>query len=159
MMTSYTAIRCTLIGFGLLAIPAGLAGLRTVEVDLDPVDGATNTSIETGNLGALDSLVVSLVDHNPFRLDRSPAAIAYNSGPVEPADVEPTPPKPHLLLTGILWGEEPSAIVEGLPGIEGARVLRVGESSGSIRIRRITRQDVTLVGMDTTWMLQVRKPW
>jgi hypothetical protein len=110
-------------------------------------------------MGPLDSLVQAVVDHDPFRLTRSPAAIAYSSVQVEAAYVEPAPPKPQLVLTGIVWGDEPSAIVEGLPGIEGARLLRPGEPIGGIRIRRITRQDVTLVGMDTSWVLQVRKPW
>jgi hypothetical protein len=148
-----------LVAAGVLAIPLGLAGLRPIKATAEGSDAVLPVPPESASPAPLDSLALLVVNHDPFRLTRSPAAIAYSPAPVEPVYVEPPPPKPQLVLTGIVWGDEPSAIVEGLPGIEGARVLRVGESSGSVRIRRITRQDVTLVGLDTTWVLQVRKPW
>lgn len=158
-MTRTGVARLILIGLGMLAIPTGVAGLRSVEAHLDPAGGAAIPATDTPGVGVLDSLVLAVVDHDPFRLTRSPAATAYSPVPVEPVYVEPPPPKPQLVLTGIMWGDEPIAIVEGVPGIDGARLLRPGDSVGGIRIRRITRQDVTLVGMDTTWVLQVRKPW
>jgi hypothetical protein len=66
---------------------------------------------------------------------------------------------PVPLLTGILWGPEPSAILEGLPGMEGAALLRTGERLGPIQVRRITRDRVELAGLDTVWVLRVRAPW
>jgi hypothetical protein len=159
MMTAHTASRFLLIGAGLLAIPAAVAGLRSVEVEMEPEGNTVSEVTEVMGIGPLDSLVLVLAEHDPFRMARSPAAVAYSSAPVEATFLEPAPPKPQLALTGIMWGDEPSAILEGLPGVEGAQVLRAGESIGGIRTRRITRQDVTLVGMDTIWVLHVRKPW
>lgn len=152
-------LRLLLVGAGVLAIPVGFIGSRPIEVTLDTASSPTSGAHLPDAPTSLDSLRLAVINRNPLRMSRSPADVAYSLLPAEPPYVEPPPPKPQLVLTGILWSDEPSAIVEGLPGVEGARVLRVGESSGSIRIRRITRQDVTLVGMDTTWVLQVRKPW
>ncbi|MEO8201002.1 MAG: hypothetical protein ABI679_10810 [Gemmatimonadota bacterium] len=92
-------------------------------------------------------------------MTRAPASAAYSPVPSEPMPVEALPPKPLLMLTGILWDRDPAAIVEGLPGVEGGRLLRAGESIGGVKVRRITEHDVTLSGMDTTWVLEVRKPW
>jgi hypothetical protein len=63
------------------------------------------------------------------------------------------------MLTGIVWGRDPAAVLEGVPGVDGARLVRSGEELAGFRVRRITAQTVTVTGMDTTWVLEVRKPW
>lgn len=158
-MTRYSAFRFALIAAGLPTIPLGIAGLRPVEAHLGASEPTVPGAAESVSVVPLDSLTLAIVGHDPFRLSRSAAAIAYSLVPPEAVYIEPPPPKPQLVLTGIIWGDEPSAIVEGLPGVEGARLLRAGEASGGVRVRRITRQNVSLVGMDTTWVLEVRKPW
>lgn len=106
-----------------------------------------------------DSLDARVVARNPFRPSRRPAAVAFDPNPVPPPPAEVPPPKPTLALTGIVWGGEPSAVVEGFPGLDGAQLVRVGEVFAGFRIRRITAHEVTVTGMDTTWVLRVRTPW
>ena len=158
-MKRHLAVRLLLIGSGALAVPAGLIGVRPIEVELDSYSPLSDKPQTRVTVLPSDSLGLSIIEHDLFRLSRSPAEVAFSLVPPEPVYVEPPPPKPQLVLSGIVWGEEPSALVEGLPGVEGVRLMRVGDSSGAIKLKRVTRTDATLVGMDTTWVLQVRKPW
>ena len=66
-----------------------------------------------------------------------------------------------LSLLGIVWdgGRDPTALLEGLPGVEGPRVVRRGEHVGDLRVRTIARDHVMVLGPDTTWILTVREPW
>lgn len=105
-----------------------------------------------------DSLASVTIRQDPFRAARRPAAAAYDpaiGAPGAPA----APAKPLLTLVGLVAGPEPSAVVEGIPGVDGARALRVGDSVGGFTIRRITTDRVVIAGMDTTWVLNVREPW
>ena len=63
-----------------------------------------------------------------------------------------TPPR-------LVVGADPSAVIEGFPGIQGPRVVRPGDVIGQLTVRRIEAARVEVIGMDTTWMLTVRKPW
>jgi len=100
------------------------------------------------------------VARDPFRIARRPAPVAYDlvRAAQPPA---PVPPKPALVLTGIVWdrGGNPSAVLDGVPGAGGPRVVRSGERIGALLIRRIERDRVVVVGLDTTWTLTVREPW
>jgi hypothetical protein len=51
------------------------------------------------------------------------------------------------------------AVLEGLPGIQGPRVLQLGERVGGLTVRRIKGDVVTVTGLDTTWTLRVKEPW
>jgi len=107
-----------------------------------------------------DSLSM-LVVRDPFRIARVPAVTPYDplrNGPDVVPD-QPPPPKPALLLSGILWGRESIAVLEGIPGIEGPRVVQVGDTVGGLTVRRILAQLVEVRGYDTTWMLTVREAW
>jgi len=102
--------------------------------------------------------VKAIVSRDPFRLGRRPAVIAYD--PVRLAEqLAPATPKPVLLLVGVLSGADPSAVVEGFPGVEGSRVVRVGDIIAGLRIKQIANNRVVIAGMDTTWVLQVKEPW
>lgn len=99
-----------------------------------------------------------VVGRDPFRATRRPAPTAYN--PIAVATPEAPPaPKPVLTLTGIVWGELPEAVLEGLPGTNGPRVVRQGETLAGLRIRAIERSRVIVAGLDTVWTLTVREPW
>lgn len=107
-----------------------------------------------------DSFAHRVIERDPFRVARRPAAVAYDPSPAAAAAAAvPAPPKPVLVLTGIVWGKAPEAVVEGLPGVEGPRVLRVGDQVAGLGVRRIEPGRVTVVGMDTVWVLTVRQPW
>jgi hypothetical protein len=111
---------------------------------------------------AVDNLVAEALRRPLFRPARRPAALGFDPArAVQAASGESAPPveRPPLALSGIVWGAEPAAIVEGMPGAEGSTVLRRGESSSGIRVARIERARVVLVGRDTSWTLEVREPW
>lgn len=104
-----------------------------------------------------DSLAALLVARDPFRLSRQPAAVTYD--PLRLVQQTALPPKPPLVLVGLVAGNEPAAIIEGLPGVDGARVVRAGEIVGSLKVRRIEYDRVVVAGMDTVWTLMLRRPW
>jgi hypothetical protein len=110
-----------------------------------------------------DSLVADALRRPLFRPARRPAAVGFDPArSAEAASGESAPPpaeRPSLALSGIVWGTEPAAIVEGMPGAEGSTVLRRGDASSGIRVTRIERSRVVLVGRDTSWVLEVREPW
>ncbi|HYW12941.1 MAG TPA: hypothetical protein VE871_13365, partial [Longimicrobium sp.] len=101
---------------------------------------------------------------NPFRLDRAPAPLGFarpgeGMMPPEPMPyVPPPPPRPQLAVTGIV-GPPWQALLEGVPGREGAVVIKRGDVLGDLRVREVTRTTVTVSAPDTTWRLTVRKGW
>jgi hypothetical protein len=106
----------------------------------------------------LDSLVRLVVQRTPFRASRRPAPVAFDPNPPAAPTVQ-TGPKPLLTLSGIVWGADPTAVIQGVPGIEGSKVVRRGDVVGGIRVSRIEREHVWLTGLDTAWTLAVRVPW
>ena len=110
----------------------------------------------------------SVAGGNPFRLDRVPAPIGYDQPPVPgmpgafpgaPPPYQPPPPmRPQLLVSGIV-GPPWQALLEGVPGREGAVVVRRGDVLGDLRVRDITQTTVVVASPDTTWRLTVRNPW
>jgi len=111
---------------------------------------------------APDTLVAAAVRRPLFRATRRPGAVGFDPARSEQAAPETSAPpveRPALALSGIVWGSEPAAIVEGMPGAEGSTVMRKGEIVSGIRVTRIEQGKVVLVGRDTAWTLQVRDPW
>lgn len=108
---------------------------------------------------AADSLAQATISGDLFRAGRRPAPVAYDPARSQQAVVAEVPPKPVLLLVGIVAGTEPTAVIEGFPGIEGSRVSRVGDVVAGLRIQRIDTRGVRVAGMDTVWVLKVREPW
>ena len=107
-----------------------------------------------------DSLAAALVARDPFRITRRPSDVVYD--PVRLAlPATPPAPKPVLALVGIVWdsGRDPTALVEGLPGVEGPRPVRSGEAIAGLRVKAIKPDRVVVTGLDTTWTLTVREPW
>lgn len=107
-----------------------------------------------------DSLAAVAVARDVFRSERRPASAPYD--PSRAADGPPsaTPaPKPVLILDGVVWAAVPQAVVEGLPGANGPRVVRVGDRVGWLQVKRIERSRVVIAGMDTVWALTLRQSW
>lgn len=109
---------------------------------------------------AADSLAHVIAARDAFRIGRRPATVAYDLVRAGQPSV-PQPPKPVLVLTGIVWDSHgnPSAVIDGLPGAGGPRVVRAGDMVGPLRVRRIERERVVIAGLDTVWTLTVREPW
>ena len=102
--------------------------------------------------------VAAVVSRDPFRIGRRPVLPAYD--PLRLAEQQaPPPPKPTFVLVGIVDGAAPSAVIEGFPGVDGSRVVRVGDVIAGFAVKRISAGRVIIAGADTTWRLEVREPW
>jgi hypothetical protein len=113
---------------------------------------------EASRAVATPDAIGAIVSRDPFRIGRLPAITAYD--PIRLAQPSaPPPPRPALILVGVVDGAEASAVIEGFPGVEGARVVRVGDALAGLQVKQIRGSRVTIVGMDTTWVLEVREPW
>ena len=108
---------------------------------------------------AADSLATAVVARDLFRLGRRPAAVAFNptAGP-ETRMLPSSSQKPPLRLVGLVDGPRPQALIEGLPGTDRARALSQGEAVAGVRVIAIGRGVARLAGMDTLWVLTLRRP-
>ncbi len=156
-----TDLRLPLLVVGVLGVAASLriAAGPIARVHL-PRAAAHDTSAQVSGAGgriAAES-VAFVVSRDPFRIGRRPLLPVYD--PLRLAEqLAPPPPKPTLLLVGLVSGADPSAVIEGLPSVEGSRILRVGDVVAGLRVKTISDNRVVIVGMDTTWVLGVREPW
>jgi hypothetical protein len=157
-----THLNASLIAAGSvgLALAVRLVASPLVRVTAPPRVGTAPVAATAHGSVRPDSLVAALVGRDPFRIMRRPAPVAYD--PLRIGQPEaPSPPKPVLLLVGIVWdgGKDPTALLEGLPATDGPRVVRSGETVGGLRVKQVGRERVVIVGMDTVWALKVREPW
>ena len=155
-------VNAILIATGAVGVALGvrLVASPLVRVVLPPSVGAVSTAVTIPPAARPDSLVGALVERDPFRVTRRPATVLYD--PVRLAQpATPPAPKPALVLVGIVWdsGRDPTALVEGLPGVEGPRPVRNGETIAGLRVKTIKLDRVVMTGLDTTWTLTVREPW
>jgi hypothetical protein len=131
--------------------PVTMAGAPTEHANASPPSAAVSSQVSAES-------VAFIVSRDPFRIGRRPALPAYD--PLRLAEqLAPPPPRPVLVLVGVVNAAEPSAVVEGLPGVEGWRVMRVGDVVAGLRVAQIMPGRVVITGPDTTWVLQVREPW
>ena len=152
-----------LIAAGIVAIACAGTVPITEGGRMDLARASSAASRAPGRDPADDSLAAAALRRPLFRLARRPAALGFDPARAAQASSGESAPlaaeRPPLALSGIVWGAEPAAIVEGMPGAEGSTVMRRGERSNGIRVARIERARVVLVGRDTSWTLEVREPW
>jgi len=156
-----TDLRLPLLVMSLLGVTASVriaAGpIARIQLPRAPASDSSAQTNSSSNRIATES-VTAIVSRDPFRIGRRPTLPAYD--PQRLAEqLAPPPPKPTLLLVGVVNGSEPSAVIEGLPGVEGSRVVRQGDVVAGLQIKQISNSRVVIVGMDTTWVLEVREPW
>jgi hypothetical protein len=156
-----TDLRLPLLVVGLLGVTASVriaAGpIARIRLPRSPAYDSSVQAAGSGSRVAAES-VTAIVSRDPFRIGRRPTLPAYD--PQRLAEqLAPPPPKPTLILVGVVNGTEPSAVIEGLPGVEGSRVVRVGDVVAGLQVKKITNGRVVIAGMDTTWVLEVREPW
>ena len=147
----------TLAGLGLGARVAAWP-LGRVELPEGTVGRASAASLAP--LAAADSTGSVIVARDAFRVTRRPAPLAYD--PLKNGQaLAAAAPRPALALNGIVWdgGVSPTALVEGIPGSDGPRVLRPGDVAGGLRVKTIKPDRIVITGVDTTWTLTVREPW
>ena len=158
---SIGAVRLAFIIVGLLGLIAvvRLAAWPLVRVTLPAVSDSVSTRLRTaGKKPIAAESVAAIAWRDPFRIGRRPAFPPYDPLRLD-QQAAPSPPRPSLALVGLMDGSPPSAVIEGLPGVEGARVVRPGDVVGGLVIKKVGFGRVTITGMDTTWVLQVREPW
>ncbi|MEO8032743.1 MAG: hypothetical protein ABI765_17970 [Gemmatimonadota bacterium] len=115
---------------------------------------------DTVSIEVREKRSVAAVAHDAFRRNRAPSTHPYDGLAVELArqvPAAPVAPKPLLVLSGIVWGRRPAALIEGVPGQDGSRLMHPGDTAGGIRLRLMTRDKVLLSGFDTTWTLTIRE--
>jgi hypothetical protein len=108
---------------------------------------------------ALAAAAELLVARDPFRLERRPAVVAYDPAAENAPPPSPRPPRPALVVTGIIGGPPWEAVLEGIPGRQGSVLVRRGDTLAGLRVRAVGKDSVRIVGMDTTWTLIVRRAW
>jgi hypothetical protein len=157
--THVNALLATVASIG-LALGARLAVWPLVPVDAPRRADAAVGPESMATSVKPDSLVAQLVVRDPFRFTRRPSPVRYD--PVRLAQpATPPSPKPPLVLLGIVWDRrsDATALVEGIPGAEGPRLVRLGETVGGLRVKAIKPDRLVITGLDTTWTLTVREPW
>lgn len=143
-----------------IALAVRLVASPLVPIVLPTRVGAVATPLPTPIAVHPDSLAAALVAHDPFRVTRRPSNVLYDPVRLAQPATGP-PPKPVLALVGIVWdnGLDPTALVEGLPSVDGPRPVRRGETIAGLRVNAIKPDRVVITGLDTTWTLTVREPW
>lgn len=88
---------------------------------------------------------------NPFRLDRRMGAAPTRQLATAPEPAQAPASMPRL--TGIVWSADPAAVLEGLPGADGAVVMRLGQRAFGATLDRIDPAGVRLTSGATVWQL------
>ena len=106
----------------------------------------------------LDSAASRVVAHDPFRLERKPASVAFSIAPNGSVGVPPpSGPPVRIALQGTIGGPPWRAIVSGIPGHDGTIVVSSGDTLGGVTIRRVDRDGVTVRVKDSTWTVTMAK--
>jgi hypothetical protein len=153
----------TLVERGLVAVAVGLATLAVVGWCASAPRAAAASRTSIGAIAdialappeSIDAAARVAAETDPFRLDRRPASVAYRPD-LEGVAPPPKPPKPQLVLEGLVGG---AALIDGAPGHPTTAIVHVGDTLGALRIRHIGRDTVIVSGADTTWRLTVRHAW
>ena len=153
-------LRVALLAAGLLGVIAvvRLAAWSLVRVGLPSVSDSVSAPVTVATRAIAAESVAAIAWRDPFRAGRRPALPAYD--PLRLAEqMAPPPPRPALVLVGVMDGTPASAVIEGFPGADGGRVVRVGDVISGLAIKKVGGGRVVITGMDTTWVLEVREPW
>ena len=163
-LVSGAALERALWTLAVVGASFGAVALRVDTVTVDPGIRSLLTAPAELRVLAPDSLERSaraIAERDPFRLRRRPATVRFDATGQSGFSSEPPPrpPRPLLSLKGIIGGPPWAAILDGVPGRDGALLVRTGDVLGDLRIRVVVRDTVVVRGPDTTWRLTVRRPW
>lgn len=153
------AIRFALVVLGVAAVVTGVHAVRRPPERTWSETGAGPAVPGPLHSAAPANLLQLARRTTPFRIGSRPPSVRYGTPPVTAQPAAPAVPRPLLVLTGLVLGQEPAAILEGIPGQEGAVVVRPGDVRGPLRIVSVDSHRVVIRGLDTAWSLQVRQPW
>lgn len=141
------ALTCTLATVSAVTLTRAPASATDLPASERPI--AMPAPADADTLAAAADRVIG---DNLFRADRSSVDAAANPIPVTNSIPAPST-KPRLVLRGILGGPPWDALVDGVPGHDGALVIRAGQSIAGLTVRAVRRDTVFIRGFDTTWAL------
>jgi hypothetical protein len=136
-MTGHAGLRALLLTLALMGAGAAFLASRVSLEAPAAVHGPRTASApwdRHGPAAGLDSVVIV---KNAFRLDRRAAPIPYEPGRADGPPPPPVEPRPALIVAGVVLGRTRAALLRGLPGTEGVRVLAEGEEAGGVRVLRV----------------------
>ena len=126
--------------------------VRTMQAPISPSSRAVALTPAESLARAVDAIR----DGNIFRRDRRVAEDA--PAPTSPPSaMGMRPPRPPLVLRGLVGGPPWDAVLEGIPGREGTVVVRVGDSLNGFTVRAVRGDTVFVRSQDTTWKLTLRR--
>ncbi|MFL5605605.1 MAG: hypothetical protein ACJ8AD_04095 [Gemmatimonadaceae bacterium] len=156
-------IERVLWGAAVAGIMTGIVGLRRPVAVTHDVTRATIAipAVVRPDSDALEEALGVIFEANVFRPDRKAVDVTEVVPTPQPGAPQPPPkpPKPTLLLRGLLGGPPWDALVDGVPGHEGAMVLRAGQTTAGLTLKAIRHDTVFIKGLDTTWKLILRRGW
>lgn len=158
-MSGTNVLRVAAVLAAWAAVAAGASAARPAtetdsQTERDVRPARERVAPDTGPRAALVRAAMSA----PFRLTRQPPDVRYDPGMLDapPVPEAAAPPKPVLNLVGLVLDGAPRALIQGIPGATGARLLGEGDTAGGVRVRRIRSDQVRLTGHDTSWTLELR---
>lgn len=159
-MTTSLILRIPAVALAWAAVVAGVRAARptailAADVESGPPPALRDAAPDSGVRAAL----LRVVRRGPFRLSGQQPDVRYDPRRLDapPVPEASSPPKPNLLLVGLVLDGEPRALIQGVPGATGALLLGVGDTAGGVRVRRIRDDRVRVTGHDTTWTLELRR--
>jgi hypothetical protein len=151
-MMPHAGLRAFLLG---LALAGGAAAVVALRVPLAPGNTGGESPPEgqlTPPVEAQDALDSVVIQRNAFRSDRRPAPVRFEPGGQTPPSMEPRPP---LSVAGVVLGRTRAALLRGLPGVDGVRVLAEGEAAAGVRVLRVADRTVVVTWRSDTLSLRV----
>lgn len=158
-MSALSALRLALMAITIAALCLTLRIWSAPLFSLPILASAAVRPLASGQGGrapTVDSVARAISSRNPFRADRRPSSVPFDPARQEGAPQATRPTRPSLSVAGVVLGSSPAAIIEGLPGVEGGRLLGVGERVGDFVLREVSQDRVIVSARDTTWSLRVK---
>lgn len=150
-------------GTTVLAVVVAVVACQRVR-DVSAGDAGMRVPVLPSGLTRADTLALEVQVETVIELD----LFQPERAPVEDAPAGPSPSflpsaqisasRPRLQLRGLVGGPPWDALIEGVPGRDGAVLVRTGESVGGLTVRAIRRDTVFIRGSDTTWTLTLSRP-
>lgn len=157
-----TTLRLARPALWVLALLLVVGTLKAAWISTDGGRASSPTSVADAvvlfDSTSLASAADTVIDNDPFRLDRAPADIGFGQDAVTapqspPLQFRQPPPR----LTAVLGGPPWRAVLEGVPGREGSVVVSPGDRVGPFAVLTISRTLLKLKEADTTWHLHLRE--
>lgn len=128
------------------------AAVHPLELPSPAVPAAMVVVPPAGAIAVPESVVASAIRQAGFRSARTLSAVRRSSPSSDGAMADPSKPLPRLV--GLVLGHPSTALITGVPGEAGTRILTQGDTAGGLRIRSISPHRVIVAGFDTAWTLR-----